>query len=411
MSPLPTLTFETEIHAGQAQVIAEAARFNVLACGRRWGKTVVAQDRISETTMEQGLPLGYFTPTYKLLEETWRELCEFYAPAIARANERERRIETVTGGVLEMWSLDGGAAGRSRKYARVIVDEAGEVPKLGELWNANIRPTLLDYRGDAYFMGTPRGRNYFYQLYQMGLDRVANPEWRSWQMPTHSNPWIDRSEIEALKKDTPEKKYRQEILAEFIDDAGGVFRFVRECATAKRLERGLSGRAYVAGLDWGRENDFTALKILDPITGEFVHDLRFTALPFAAQRVRIKTAIEAFGRCPVLAESNSIGAPNIEELRREGVKVTAFYTSGGSHGTKGQLIDAYTLGFEQKKIHLIAGDEVSIGEHEAYECEKLPAGGFRYSAPEGMHDDTVIAGALAWWQTSQQPAVQVRTQG
>ena len=92
-------------------------------------------------------------------------------------------------------------------------------------------------------------------------------------------------------------------------------------------------------------------------------------------------------------EQNSIGQPQIEELQRMGVPASGFITT---NQTKAQIVDALALAFEQDKIK-IPNDPTLISELMAYQSEKLPSGVLRYSAPEGMHDDCVIALALAWW--------------
>jgi hypothetical protein len=98
------------------------ARFNVLCAGRRFGKNVVALHRLAPLALT-GWPVGFFSPTYKLLAESWRDFKALLSPAIARCSETEKRIEFVGGGVLEFWSLhDDENAGRSRKYKRVVID-------------------------------------------------------------------------------------------------------------------------------------------------------------------------------------------------------------------------------------------------------------------------------------------------
>jgi hypothetical protein len=110
------------------KVLAEKRRFNVLDCGRRWGKTVLGIDLAAEVALS-GYPVGWFAPTYKLLSEAWRDLLKVLRPYVIRANATDHRVELVTGGVVEMWSLDSEDGGRSRKYARVIIDEAAMVPQ------------------------------------------------------------------------------------------------------------------------------------------------------------------------------------------------------------------------------------------------------------------------------------------
>jgi hypothetical protein len=112
-------------HNAQQQVLDEAARFNVLDCGRRWGKSSLAVNLLSETSLN-GDPAGYFAPTYKLLDGTYNECLSALSPVIKRKHEHQF-IELVTGGKIEFWSLENALAGRSRKYKRSIVDEAAFV--------------------------------------------------------------------------------------------------------------------------------------------------------------------------------------------------------------------------------------------------------------------------------------------
>jgi len=92
-------------HPGQQRVNAGAARFNVLAAGRRWGKNTLAEDRIIETLLN-GKPAAWFSPTYKTLDEDWRRMVSTLHPVIRQKNEQQHRLVLVTDGVLEMWSLD-----------------------------------------------------------------------------------------------------------------------------------------------------------------------------------------------------------------------------------------------------------------------------------------------------------------
>ena len=107
-----------EPHDAQQLVLNEAKRFNVVDCGRRWGKSALAVNLLSEPAMD-GEPVGYFTPTYKLLDGTYNECLLALGPIIKRKNEHQF-IELITGGRIEFWSLENQLAGRSRKYKRAI---------------------------------------------------------------------------------------------------------------------------------------------------------------------------------------------------------------------------------------------------------------------------------------------------
>ena len=103
-----------------------------------------------------------------------------------------------------------------------------------EAWTEAIRPALSDRQGKVLFISTPKGRNWLWEIYQRGVS--GEEGWQSWTFPTANNPFIAKEEIEAAKWDLPEMIFRQEYLAEFIDDAGGVFRRVQEAAVLEPKE-------------------------------------------------------------------------------------------------------------------------------------------------------------------------------
>jgi len=377
-------------HPGQIAVAESAKRFNVLDCGRRWGKTVFGIDRAIAPEVLR-YPVGWFSPTYKMLLDVWREAERITAPITRRKSVQDHRLEFITGGLLEFWSLDNDDAARGRKYKRVLIDEAAMVRRLMDVWNFVIRSTLADYGGDAFFMSTPKGRNGFYNLWTLGQD-PNSPEWMSWQMPTMVNPHIRPAEVEAMRTTMPERVFRQEILAEFLDDAGGVFRNVAACVAAVNQAGPTDGHSYVIGVDWGKLNDFTVLSVIDANARALVYVDRFNQIDYTVQMGRLRALCERFGPVAVVVERNSIGEPLIEALVRMGLPIVAFQTTNAS---KTAIIDALGLAFERGDIQIL-NDPVLINELQAYEMERLPSGLLRYAAPEGLHDDCVMSLALAW---------------
>jgi hypothetical protein len=313
---MPTLTLTLpRPHVGQLAMLREARRYNVAACGRRFGKSTLALELMARPALE-GQPVAYFSPTYKLLTEVWRYMEGILQPVIQRSNMTERRIELITGGVIECWSMDNPDAGRSRRYARVVVDEAGLVADLGERWQAAIRPTLADLRGDAWLMGTPKGRNFFHECYQRGLDDLQ-PDWMAWQKPTSANPHIHPDEITAMRAELTERRFAQEILAQFLDDAGGVFRGVMACATATRQDGPIEGHHYVMGVDLARRVDFTVCTVIDTTTHQMVAMDRFNQIDWSLQVQRIKTLALRFNVSRVIVDQTGVGDPVVEQLQRE----------------------------------------------------------------------------------------------
>ena len=396
---MPTIHLDLQKpHKAQQQVIDNLTRFNVLDCGRRFGKSHLGIDRLI-TPETLSYPQAWYSPTYKMLLEIWRELVEVCLPITKRKSEQEKRIELITGGVIECWSLDSPDVARGRKYKRVIIDEAAMVKDLQRAWQAVIRPSLADYIGDAFFLSTPKGRNFFWTLYQWGMDS-NKPDWSSWNYSTYDNPEIDKAEIDSLKAELPERIFRQEILAEFLEDGAGVFRNVRESNNAEWQAQAISSHQYIMGVDWGKIHDFTVLSVIDADLPALVHYERFNKIDYQFQLRRLQSLYDKFNPMEVVCESNSMGEPLIEQLRSNNLPIRAFTTTNAS---KSKIIEDLAMGFE--KDFSIIDDEVIIQELLNYEVERLPGGQMRYNAPVGLYDDCVISLALAYSGLSNQVEV------
>ena len=378
-------------HPGQVRVYEERKRINIVVAGRRFGKTLFGTDLISETIIEERLPVGWFSPTYKDLAQVWREINDSLRPIIVDKSEQEHWLQFIGGGMLDMWSLDNPDSGRGRKYRRLILDEAGKVKNLEYAWSATIQPTLADYQGDAWLLGTPKGMNYLYQLYLLGQND-ADPDFKSWQMPTWTNPHILPSEIEFMRRTMPALMFNQEVEAQFIDDGSGAFRKVMDAARDDLPKKERYHGTFAMGADWGQAHDYTVVFVIDVQTGEVVDYARFTGMDWALQRDRIKGLYHLWRPAQFWAEKNSIGQPNIEQLLREGVIVTGFQTTNQS---KQQIIQDLSLAFELGQI-AIPGDREVVNELMAFQIDHTPSGLLTYRAPEGMHDDIPMALAIAW---------------
>lgn len=210
-----------ELHPGQVQVMSEAKRFNVLCCGRRWGKTTISEDLLLSPDNPNngalnGWPVAYCAPTYKMLMEVWRSMNEILYEMTESKSETEKRIELYGGGVIDFWSLEDPNSIRGRKYKRVVADESAMARNLQEAWLKVIRPTLTDMQGDAWFLSTPRGKiNYFYELFN---NQEKYQDWASWQMPSETNPHILPEEIEQARLQLDPLTFAQEYLASFVTE-------------------------------------------------------------------------------------------------------------------------------------------------------------------------------------------------
>lgn len=363
----------------QRQVRAEAQRFNAAAIGRRAGKSTMGYELAIHPALD-GLPVAWFAPNYKLLGEAWRDVKRTVRPITRTANTSDHRIELLTGGVIEMWTLEDEDAGRSRKYKRVIVDEAGLVADLADRWHEAIRPTLADLLGDAFLFGTPKGRNFFWELYRMGQD-IGRPDWASWQLPTSVNPRIAPSEIEDMRQMMPAQVFAAEILAEFTDSGGAVFReddiaAAEDGATGERPPE--KERRYLTAVDVGRRQDATVIWTIDYTDQPYqvVAFDRLERIPYPLIQQRIADRARAYpGK--LMVESNGVGDPLIENLD---VYAEPFVTTAKS---KVQAIQALALLLEQHRIKA-RWPEAARRELLAYQWDD-----------RAISQDTVMALAIA----------------
>jgi len=384
-------------HAKQREVALSPARFRVAACGRRrWGKTRLGSALCIKTAADGGRA-WWVGPTYPVAQVGWRLIrrLAFQVPG-AEIRQSERLVTFPNGGEIQVRSADNPDSLRGEGLDFVVMDECAFIHE--DAWQEAIRPALSDRKGRAMFISTPKGRNWFYRLWMRCIDDQEH-EWAGWQLPTADNPYIDPDEIEAARRGLPERIFSQEYLAQFLDDAGGVFRRVMEAATATPQDGAHLHHEYTFGIDWGRQLDYTAIAVMDVTTSSLVALDRFNQIDYTVQLGRLTALYERFRPRAIVAESNSMGQPLLETLQRDGLPVVPFTTTNAS---KQIAIDALALAFERGAIRILP-DPVLINELQSYEAERLPSGMTRYSAPAGLHDDTVMALALAWYNPT--PAV------
>lgn len=381
------LTLPIKPHVNQYAIINSTHRFNVYPAGRRFGKTEGEKIRAIYKVM-QGRCVWWVNPTFDNTYEAWLDFLAFFEQFTPRdkINKSRRQIFAPTGGSIRMLGAD--TFKRGSGVDDIFVDEAAFM-NLEELWQYQLRPMLLDNpNSGADFFSSTNGRNFFWQLWQYAQD-PNEPDWHGKHFTSYDNPLLDRNEIEDIKRNTPQRVFEQEYLAQFLEDGGSVFRNLKACIIPQpEYQR----RTVVVGIDWARYNDYTVITVIDVATRQVVEIDRFNEIDWTMQRNRLLALCKKYNVQVAFAESNSIGEPNIEELQKTGLNVQGFVTTNAS---KAGIINGLALAFEQVDIG-IPDNPVLMGELQAYSLERLPSGTFRYSAPSGLHDDCVISLALAW---------------
>lgn len=387
--PTPALKLP-RLRPDQWEIATSKASIRVVAMGRRWGKTTMAGS-CAIAWAAAGGHVGWVAPMYKNTRPLWRMAESVVRPYedIIRILRNDREIFFPGGGRLGMYSGDNPTAILGEAFDVIILDEAARIPE--DVWTETIQPTLADRSGFAILISTPKGKNWFYHEFMRGYHK--EPGYASWTAPSWNNPMPSiKAAAESARHRVSERTFRQEWMAEFLDDGGSVFSNVRKVAKAEVQERAIDGHVYLMGVDWGRITDRTVIVTLDVTTKSIARIDTFAKMDYERQLGRLRQIWEKFGRCMVYVEHNSIGGPLLEQLMRQGMPVRGFYTTGQS---KPVIIDALALAFEREDIQIV-NDPTLISELEAYESSTLPSGSVRYSAPAGKHDDYVMALAIAW---------------
>jgi len=360
-------------HINQKPILESEARFNVLMCGRRFGKSELCLIKIVKTACF-GQNLAYITPTYKLAKVFFNKLGNALPYP---KNQSDLKIDFPNGGSVEFFTGERLDGLRGRKFHGVIIDEAAFISDLENGWLNSIRPTLTDYKGWAMFLSTPRGQNYFYSLF----NKRGEKDWASFKYTTYDNPYIDRDEIEDAKRQLPAAVFEQEYMANPMENAANPFgnEHIRNCI------RPMSNRdPVVFGIDLAKSYDYTVIIGLDS-EGNTAFFSRFQK-----DWNNTKQEILNLPKKPIIIDSTGVGDPIFEDLQRAGLIINGLKFTQNS---KQQLMVGLQTAIQTGRIGYPTG--LIVNELEVFEYQ-YTASGVKYSAPSGFHDDCVMALALAW---------------
>jgi hypothetical protein len=359
-------------HINQKKILDCEARYIVVMCGRRFGKSELSQIKCITTAIKGG-QVAYITPTYKLAKVFFEKLCNSLP---FPNNKSDLNISFPNGGKVEFFTGERLDNLRGRKFNLVIIDEASFIPNLEDGWLNSIRPTLTDYKGKAIFLSTPKGKNYFFSLFSK-----AEPDWQSFKFTTYDNPYIDPNEIDDARKQLPEVVFEQEYMANPAENAANPFgsQHIRKC-----LHPVTTMPVVAYGIDLAKSVDWTVIVGLDE-DGNVAYFDRFQM-----DWHNTKQTILRLPKCPILVDSTGVGDPILEDLQREGVMIQGLKFTSSS---KQQLMEGLQAAIHQGKIGYPEG--IISQELEVFEYQ-YTATGVKYSAPSGFHDDAVVGLALAW---------------
>lgn len=250
------------LHKTQAEIAKDLHRFQVLCCGRRWGKTTYAVEKIKGKALKKPRRIAYIAPTYQQARDiAWQMLIKELAPITKKVNESrlELEVHTLDGGssliVLRGWEAIETLRGQFFDF--IVIDEVASMRNFWVYWHEVVRPTLTDRKGQALFISTPKGFNHFYDLFN-----TTDEDYKSFHYTSYDNPFIPREEIDKAAKEIPEDRFAQEYLADFRKTEGLVYKeFERSRHIYGESDRPGSVVDTILGIDFGYTNPSSIIPI------------------------------------------------------------------------------------------------------------------------------------------------------
>ena len=206
----------------QQEVKNDIARFTVLICGRRGGKTVFSISQLLEHASKPNQKVWYVAPTYRQAEQiVWTQLKDILRLKhwAKKLNETRLSANLINGSIIALKGADNYDGLRGVGLNFLCIDEFADVND--KAWYEVLRPTLSDTQGKALFCGTPKGFNWAYELYKKG--QVKDEGWSSWQYTTLDGGFVSVDEIESARADLDERTFKQEYEASFVTYSGSVY--------------------------------------------------------------------------------------------------------------------------------------------------------------------------------------------
>jgi phage terminase large subunit-like protein len=358
-------------------------KYYALNIGRQFGKTLLGINQLLYWAInDRGCQIAWVTPVYKQGKKVFAELERATKNSgLFEFNKSDLRV-TGFGSSIEFFSGERPDNIRGNTFHYMVVDEMAFTRP--ELWNEVLSATVMVKGRKVIFISTPKGKNHFHTLC---MQPNYDPRYKYIHFTSYENPMIAPEELEERKRSLPDHIFRQEYLAEFIDNASGLFKNVRQ--SAGTWTKG--GKCY-AGLDIGRADDYTVLTILNE-KGEMIYVNRWRHDEWNKIIDKVADVIRAY-QAVTLIEVNNQGDIFFEMLSSRLRNLVNPFTTTSK--TKPVIIEDLALAFEQADVK-VADEQWLIDELENFTYIYNPnTRSVQYSAPQGLHDDGVISLALAW---------------
>ena len=258
------MNLEIKLLPWQQEVWNDPTRFKVIAAGRRTGKSrLAAWYLIVEALQSEKGHVWYVAPTQQQARDImWQQLLELAHPVITGSHVNNMQVKLVNGSTISLKGADRPETMRGVALKFLVLDEYADIKP--QVFEQILRPALADLKGKAVFIGTPKGRNHFYDLYKQGQSEIK--DWQSWHFTSLDNPLLDPEEIEVAKSAMSSFSFRQEFMASFEAPQSDLFKesWIKICEAEEEPSEGTYFIAVdLAGFEDVAKNSSNKKKHLD----------------------------------------------------------------------------------------------------------------------------------------------------
>ena len=423
----------------------EEYRFFVAVFGRQSGKSWLAKYVLLDHAANRDHKTMWVAPSIPTARGHWNDLVQLIEESgmiegglVTKISQAAKEIHFANGGYIAVRSALEPDNLRGASLDLLILDEAAFFRDGAYVWWSVCMPMVSATGGKVLFTTTPNGRNWLYEVYNMGLDPKSR-FYKSWTATSYASPYQDKNLLDDTKKQMPSLQWREEYMAEFLAEGGGVFAGVEQAANIDLLpypEMNTDIDRYVAGVDIGFNNDFTCFTVIDTVNREQVYGERFTNLGTIRTVKRIVELLDIWQPKVTHIEKNGVGEYLVdliklvvsgqpiddligfinERISEDEIEGEDTLTEVGKHKIrtvhmtneiKRDLVERLSADIEYGRLKILAERDsneaiqeyaqTQMSEMSTYERQPTASGMMiTYNAAEGSHDDTIAALYLAY---------------
>jgi len=370
-------------------ILNSEAKYHILSIGRQFGKSITAENLVLYWAINSApCKCLWVSPVYSQTTKVQKEIMSAISESgiVKSCNYSDNYISLTNGSEIIFRSAEKYDNIRGLTCDYGVLDECSFMKE--DAWKQAIQPVFIVRGKKVLLISTPKGKNFFYGLFQRGLS-TEYPNYKSYTGSSYDSPYIAKDEIEDARKTLPPDIFAQEYEAKFIDSGGEVFK-LRPDNYIHTWKRPV-GQVY-CGIDLAKQDDYTVATFMDS-EGDVIHIYRQNQTPWIQMVEEIIREVKRLNAI-VLVEVNSIGDVIYEQLKARWTNTHPFVTSSK---TKQEIIEGLILDFSEGNLRIPSQElypeltqELSVFTY-TYSPQTRS---IKYGHPSGFHDDLVMSLAL-----------------